>query len=359
MFTFAFAAQRTTNTTHHLTTMLSLATNAVTERLKIGGIAVRRSLSPKLLLKVETNLNTDGSCLALDAKHEEETSELWNDQVIASVKIPKEEVQLGHLIGQGASGEVYSGSLRGEKVAVKKLRTETQENEEHVNKFLAEVKTSATLDHPHIVGFVGVSWTSVSDVYVIQEFAEGGDLRSLLDKYEAEKHVVGFDQEKTKIAMQICSALAHMHSQSPPVIHGNLKSRNVLLNSELEAKVTNFGTESKKKTLWMAPEILRGGKQSTDADMFSFGVLLSELDMLSAPYSQARKQIHDSSWCILQDAAILEKVTKGSLRVVFSESGPMALAELGRACVSINPLNRPTASEALYRLQMILSEELA
>ncbi|KAI9995915.1 hypothetical protein PInf_012988 [Phytophthora infestans] len=318
--------------------MLSLATNAVTERLKIGGIAVRRSLSPKLLLKVETNLNTDGSCLALDAKHEEETSELWNDQVIASVKIPKEERR------EGGGQEAPNRNAR---------------NEEHVNKFLAEVKTSATLDHPHIVGFVGVSWTSVSDVYVIQEFAEGGDLRSLLDKYEAEKHVVGFDQEKTKIAMQICSALAHMHSQSPPVIHGNLKSRNVLLNSELEAKVTNFGTESKKKTLWMAPEILRGGKQSTDADMFSFGVLLSELDMLSAPYSQARKQIHDSSWCILQDAAILEKVTKGSLRVVFSESGPMALAELGRACVSINPLNRPTASEALYRLQMILSEELA
>ncbi|ETL97202.1 TKL protein kinase [Phytophthora nicotianae] len=339
--------------------MLSLATNAVTERLKIGGIAVRRSLSPKLLLKIETNLDTDGNCLASDTKHEE-ASGLWDDKIIASVRIPTEEVQFGHLIGRGSFGQVHSGSFRDEKVAVKKLLPETQENEEYVKNFMAKVKISATLNHPHIVRFVGVSWTGASDACVLQEFMEGGDLRSLLDKYEAEKHYVGFDREKAKIAMQICSALAYMHSQSPPVIHGHLKSRNVLLNSDMEAKVTNLGTSSTEtKTLWMAPEIIRGEKQSTDSDMFSFGVLLSELDMLSAPYSQARKQIHDSSWCTLQDADILDKVTKGSLRVVFSESGPMALAELGRACVSVNPLNRPTAAEVLYRLQTILSEELA
>ncbi|KAG2781615.1 hypothetical protein PC129_g238 [Phytophthora cactorum] len=342
--------------------MLSLATNAVAERLKIGGISVRRSLSPKLLLKIETNLDADGNCLALDTKHAEDASGLWNDPVIADKRVPREEVQLGHLIGNGSFGQVYSGSLRGEKVAVKKLLPETQEKEEHVTNFLVGVKSSATLNHPHIVRFVGVSWTSVSDVCVMQEFIEGGDLRSLLDKYEAEKHYVGFDREKTKIAMEICSALAYMHSQSPPVIHGNLKSRNVLLNNDMEVKVTNFGTSStgtKNLTLWMAPEVIRGEKHTTDTDMFSFGVLLSELDMLSAPYAQARQQIHDSSWRTLQDADILEKVTKGSLRVVFSESGPMALAELGRACVSVNPLSRPTASEALYRLRTILSEELA
>ncbi|KAF1784694.1 Protein kinase, ATP binding site [Phytophthora cactorum] len=318
--------------------MLSLATNAVAERLKIGGISVRRSLSPKLLLKIETNLDADGNCLALDTKHAEDASGLWNDPVIADKRVPREEVQLGHLIGNGSFGQVYSGSLRGEKVAVKKLLPETQEKEEHVTNFLVGVKSSATLNHPHIVRFVGVlgplcpTWRSAV----------------VLDKYEAEKHYVGFDREKTKIAMEICSALAYMHSQSPPVIHGNLKSRNVLLNNDMEVKVTNFGTSStgtKNLTLWMAPEVIRGEKHTTDTDMFSFGVLLSELDMLSAPYAQARQQIHDSSWRTLQDADILEKVTKGSLRVVFSESGPMALAELGRACVSVNPLSRPTASE--------------
>lgn len=361
----------TQSLTHSLkpSTMLSLASNNATlhstegaSRLKTGGISFRRSPSPAFKLKIETNLGVDGSCEALDAR-EEEASGLWNDQIIASKRIPREEVQLDQLIGHGAFGQVFSGFFKGEKVAVQKLLPETQEKDEHVNNFLAQVKITATFNHPHIVRFVVVSWSSVSDLCVVKEFMEGGDLRSLLDRYEAQGHSVGFDREKTKIAMQICSALAYTHSLSPPVIHSNLKSSNVLLNGAMEAKVTNFGTrtptESKSVTLWMAPEVIRGEKHSTDADIFSFGVVLSELDMLSAPYSQARQQIRDSSWRPLLDADILQKVTKGSLRVVFSESGPMALAELGRACVSINPLNRPIASEALYKLKTILAEELA
>ncbi|EGZ26962.1 hypothetical protein PHYSODRAFT_553720 [Phytophthora sojae] len=335
-------------------------------RLKIGGISVRRIPSPTFKLKIETNLDADGNCTALDARQE---VGLWGDEVVLSKRIPREEVQEDQLIGQGAFGQVFAGSFRGDKVAVKKLLPQTQTNDDHVDGFLAEVKITSTLHHPHIVRFVGVAWASVSDLCVVQEFMEGGDLRSLLDRYEAERHAVGFDRQKTQIAMQICSALAYMHSLSPPVIHSNLKSRNVLLSGAMEAKVTNFGTspkrtyrtptEAKNMTLWMAPEVILGEIHSTDADMFSFGVVLSELDMLSAPYGQARQQIRDSSWRPLQDADILQKVTKGSLRVVFSESGPMTLAELGRACVSVNPLKRPTASEALYRLQTILAQELA
>ncbi|KAK1931063.1 putative serine/threonine-protein kinase drkB [Phytophthora citrophthora] len=347
--------------------MLSLASNAMlhsAERLKIGGISVRRSSSPKFRLKIETNLDADGNCEVLDVKTQE-SGGLWNDQVVTSKRIPREEVQLGYIIARGSFGQVYSGLFRGEKVAVKTLLPE--EKEENVNNFLNEVKIAATLNHPHIIRFIGVSWTSVSDLCVVQEFMEGGDLRSLLDRYEADRRSIGFDREKTKIAMQICSALAYMHSLSPPVIHSSLKSRNVLLNGKMEAKISNFGTspkrtykastECKSVTLWTAPEIIRGEMHSADADIFSFGIILSELDMLSAPYAQARQHLRDSSCRPLLDADILQKVTKGSLRVVFSESGPTALAELGRACVSVNPLKRPTAPEVLYRLQTILSEE--
>uniref|UniRef100_H3GXX4 Protein kinase domain-containing protein n=1 Tax=Phytophthora ramorum TaxID=164328 RepID=H3GXX4_PHYRM len=351
--------------------MLSLASHAAegASRLQIGGISVHRSPSPTFKLKIETNLDVDGNCEALDKRQEEEAAGLWHDQVIASKRIQREQVQLEELLGQGAFGQVYAGSFQGEKVAVKKLLTEAQENGDHVEGFLAEVKISAAIDHPHIVRFVGVAWTSVADLCVVQEFMEGGDLRSLLHRYETERRCVGFDKQKTTIAMQVCSALAHMHSLSPPVIHNNLKSRNVLLTAAMEAKVSNFGTSPKQTyktssdckslTLWMAPEVLRGEMYDTNADMFSFGVVLSELDMLSAPYAQARHRIRDASWRPLRDTDIMHKVTKGSLRVVFSESGPMALAELGRACVSVNPLKRPTASEALYKLQTILAQELA
>ncbi|KAG6619291.1 TKL protein kinase [Phytophthora cinnamomi] len=119
---------------------------------------------------------------------------------------------------------------------------ETHENDDHVDSFVNEVKITVTLNHPHLVRFVGVEWTSASDLYVVQELMKGGDLRSLLDS--------------------------------------NLKSKNLLLNGTMEAKVTNFGTshkrtyrtstESKNATLWIAPEDIPGEMYSTDADMFLF-----------------------------------------------------------------------------------------
>ncbi|KAJ8558803.1 hypothetical protein ON010_g8647 [Phytophthora cinnamomi] len=104
-------------------------------------------------------------------------------------------------------------------------------------------------------------------------------------------------------------------------------------------------------TLWMTPEIIRGEVYSTDADMFSFSVVLSELDMLSDPYAQARQQICDSSRCPLQEADILQKVTQGSLRVVFFESGPMALAELR---FHYSPIEIPAEYDSFGSVQQAL-----
>ncbi|KAF4319567.1 hypothetical protein BBO99_00006464 [Phytophthora kernoviae] len=346
--------------------MLQLSSNNVFRpvvegacRLNIGGIAIRKTPSPafKLKLKIQTNFDESGDC-----QETVQQGGLWGDEVIASKRIPRDEIQIDQLLGHDTFGAVYSGLFKCERVTVKKLLPETQENVERVDIFLAEVKLTATIDHPHIVRFIGVAWNSVSDLCVVEEYMNTGDLRSLLDKYEETRHAMGFDREKTKIAMQVCHALAYMHSLSPPVIHCNFKSRNVLLNEQMEAKVTNFGTSPKQvyktpaecttTTLWTAPEVIRGEMHDTNADMFSFGVVMSELDMLSPPYAQARQQIRGMGCRQLRDAEILEKVMKGSLRVNFSESGPMALAELGRACTSGNPLNRPTASEALLAHDM-------
>ncbi|KAE9040682.1 hypothetical protein PR001_g6962 [Phytophthora rubi] len=122
---------------------------------------VARRPSPAFKLKIETNLDAEGNYAAVQ---QVEASGLWNDPVVASKRIPREEVQVHQLIGQGAFGQVFSGSLRGDTVAVKKLRPETQQDDDHVDGFLAEVKVSAALNHPHIVQFVGVAWTSVSDL---------------------------------------------------------------------------------------------------------------------------------------------------------------------------------------------------
>ncbi|GMF19375.1 unnamed protein product [Phytophthora lilii] len=102
------------------------------------------------------------------------------------------------------------------------------------------------MDHPHIVYFVGVAWDSLSDLCVVLEFMDGGDLRTLLNRYEAEHHPVGFDKQKATTALHVCHALTYLHSLSSPVIHRDLKSRNILLDHNMKAKLTDFGVSRER-----------------------------------------------------------------------------------------------------------------
>lgn len=195
------------------------------------------------------------------------------------------------------------------------------------------------------------------------EYMDGGDLRSLLNDYGATRHPVGFDNEKATIAMHVCQALAYMHSLSTPMIHRDLKSRNILLNQAMEAKLMDFGISREKldemvtagveTSLWIAPEVLMGNSYGDKADIFSFGVVLSELDTHQLPYANATAGSSQMACAVM-----LQEVVAGALQVEFSQQGSQTMAELGRACTSVDPDRRPKAAEILHILQDVLSEEL-
>ncbi|KAE8985235.1 hypothetical protein PR001_g22948 [Phytophthora rubi] len=292
---------------------------------------------------------------------------LWRDDVITAKRISRRDVHIDQLLSRGAFGEVYSGTFDGLRVAVKMLPPETRGVIPNVNSFLSEAKMTATMDHPRIISVIGVAWNSLSDLCVVMEFMEGGDLRALLDQYQSTKHPVGIDHDKATIALHVCHALTYLHSLMPPVIHRDLKSRNILLNQNLEAKLTDFGISRERPdrtmtagvgtSLWMAPEVMLGERYDDKADMFSFGVVLSELDVHTLPYAMAKEKNQDSDGRKLPDTVLLQQVAMGRLRVEFSESSPHAIVELGVSCVSVDPRMRPTAAEALYRLQVVLAQE--
>ncbi|EEY66790.1 protein kinase, putative [Phytophthora infestans T30-4] len=289
---------------------------------------------------------------------------LWDDEVIATARIPREKVIVLQPISRRGGGEVYLGLFNQQQVAIKMLLPEMRKSVKHVNAFLTEVKLMATLDHPRIVQFVGVAWDSLTDLCVVSEFMEGGDLWGLLTRYQNENHPTGFDRTKVTIALHVAHALTYLHSLETPVLHRDLKSKNVLLTSSLEAKLTDFGISREQAdrtmtagvgtSLWMAPEVMLGERYDDKADMFSFGVLLSELDVHVLPYSHAK----DNGNFQIADAVILQKVALGTLRVEFSSSSLESMVDLGLSCVSLDPKQRPTSAEALYRLHTVLSQEL-
>ncbi|RLN54428.1 hypothetical protein BBP00_00008945 [Phytophthora kernoviae] len=290
---------------------------------------------------------------------------LWDDDVIVAARIPREKVFLKKLINRGGFGEVYVGTYNGKQVAIKMLLPETKKRIPQVNAFLSEVKLMAGLDHPRIASFIGVAWDSLTDLCVVSEYMAGGDLKVLLGEFEKKRRPIGFDYDKVKIALHVSIALTYLHSCAPPVIHRDLKSKNILLNEKMDAKVTDFGISRERvdttmtggigTSFWMAPEVMLGERYDDKADMFSFGVVLAELDSHVLPYSNV-KGSNTSQQSKLPNAAILQMVASGKLRVEFSEAGPKSMIELGLACVSLDPKQRPTAAEALYKLQKVLAK---
>ncbi|ETN15448.1 TKL protein kinase [Phytophthora nicotianae INRA-310] len=282
---------------------------------------------------------------------------LWQDDDITAVRIPRDEVTILETLSRGAYGSVHLGTWNDKQVAIKTLLPESRKNLFDINQFLMEVKLIAAMEHPCIVNLFGVAWSSLADMCMILEYMDGGDLRSLLDKYKEDQHPLGFDANKLSIALNVVSALTYLHSLSPRVIHRDLKSLNILLNSALEAKVTDFGVsrsyEDRTMTagvgtgLWMAPEVMSGEAYNEKADMFSFGIVLSELDTHNVPHAENSN---------VPPVRLMQSILMGEIRAQFSQAGPQAVVELGNACLSLDPADRPTAAEAMYKLHCILRD---
>jgi serine/threonine-protein kinase TNNI3K len=288
---------------------------------------------------------------------------LWDDEVIVAARIPREKVISEVLLSRGGYGEVYRGVYNNQVVAIKTLLPETRKNMKQINAFLAEVKLMASLEHERIVRFIGVAWDSLTDLCVVSEYMEGGDLRTVLSRFEESGRPHGFDHDKVKIALHISHALTYLHSLQPIVLHRDLKSKNILLDRELNAKLTDFGVSRERSDrtmtagvgtlLWMAPEVMLGERYDEKSDIFSFGVVLSELDSHSLPYSQVKDS---ESGRRIPETAVLQMVSLGKLRVQFSPNAHPTIVELANACVSVNPGERPTAADVLYRLHSLLKD---
>ncbi|KAJ0405099.1 hypothetical protein P43SY_000510 [Pythium insidiosum] len=268
------------------------------------------------------------------------------DPEVLQARISLSDLLVGDKIGHGAYGEVFVGEYHSVPVAIKRLSPQHRHDIKLLESFLNEAKLTASLQHPRIIHFVGIAWDTSSDVHVVTEYMSGGDLRSLLSMYRQQRRPTGFDQHKLRIALNIVEALSYLHARRPQVLHRDLKSRNILLSTQHEAKLIDFGASRERAdstmtagvgTLrWMAPEVMRGGRYSDMADIFSFGVVLSELDTHRIPYSVDGAPSND--------LAIITQVAMGQLSVEFSTNADEKIVELAQMCMAFEVSARPTAS---------------
>jgi hypothetical protein len=297
-------------------------------------------------------------------------------------RVDIESIQDIERLGHGAHGVVWRIIYRGTTVLASKRIQSDQVSQKRTQDFIDEIILVSGLQHPNIVAFIGVAWTMESDLQVLLEFMDAGDLRNHLLKPDTPKT---WTLQKLAIAHDIVQALVYVHSFQPPLLHRDLKSHNVMLTTSetnqndpratmvsttttaslsLTAKLTDFGvsrfhSENNTMTIgvgtsrWLAPEVILGqSNYGPEADMYSFGVVLSELDTHELPYDDARTE----EGAPLPNVAILQLVALGELKPSFSNdsSRPAELLSLSLRCLDHDGSMRPSAPQVAYELRKLM-----
>lgn len=157
------------------------------------------------------------------------------------------------------------------------------------------------------------------------------------------------------ILRDIASGMRFLHVHSNPIVHGDLKAANCLVDSHFRAKVADFGFTA-KKTLgvtgtpyWMDPRLLMGETTNApETDVYSFGIMLFELYSRSEPYENEPFEMVIKEIC---DPNI-------NKRPPIPPNTPAAISLLMKECYSSNHEERPTFGELDKRLKRIDAEQV-
>jgi serine/threonine protein kinase len=192
--------------------------------------------------------------------------------------------RLGPLLGEGGMAVVHRGrdEVLGREVAVKLLRAQYAADEEFVRRFRQEARNAASLSHPSIAPVFDTG-VDGEDQYIVMQLVEGQDLDQVLDERGALPVA-----EALRIGMAVAEALQAAHDRG--IIHRDVKPGNILLTSEGEVRVVDFGIaralgDARTTTAglmlgsvqYCSPEQVLGEPVGVPSDVYSLGIVLYEL----------------------------------------------------------------------------------
>ncbi|XP_061343480.1 MDIS1-interacting receptor like kinase 1-like [Gastrolobium bilobum] len=273
-----------------------------------------------------------------------------------------------NVIGMGATGVVYKAEVPQSStvVAVKKLwRSGTDIEVGSSDDLVGEVNLLGRLRHRNIVRLLGFLHND-TDVMIVYEFMHNGNLGDALHGRQAATLLVDW-VSRYNIALGVAQGLAYLHHDChPPIIHRDIKSNNILLDANLEARIADFGLAKmmtrKNETVsmvagsygYIAPEYGYALKVDEKIDVYSYGVVLLELLTGKRPLDAGFGESVDIVEWIrrkIRDNKSLEEALDpnvGNCRHILEEM--LLVLRIALLCTAKFPKDRPTMRDVIMML---------
>ncbi|KAF6141610.1 hypothetical protein GIB67_001162 [Kingdonia uniflora] len=272
------------------------------------------------------------------------------------------------ILGTGSTGTVYKAEMPGgDIIAVKQLWSKNKETLQRRRGVLAEVEVLGNVRHRNIVRLLGCC-SNNENTLLLYEYMPNGSLDDLLHGKNKGENLIADWVIRYKIVLGVAQGICYLHHDCDPVIvHRDVKSGNILLDGEMEARVADFGVakliqadESMSVIAgsygYIAPEYAYTLQVDEKSDIYSFGVVL--LEILSGKRSVVAEFGEGNS--IVDWVRSKIKTKEGIMDVLDKNAGAscgtvreemMLVLRVALLCTSRNPADRPSMRDVLSMLQ--------
>ncbi|ESW07599.1 hypothetical protein PHAVU_010G143100 [Phaseolus vulgaris] len=265
------------------------------------------------------------------------------------------------VVGKGGFGIVYHGCIGETQVAVKMLTASTQGYQQ----FQTEANILTRVHHKCLTPLIGY-YNEGNRTALIYEYMTNGDLS---DKLSGESQTFLDWKQRLQIALDAAVGLEYLHNGcKPPIVHRDVKTRNILLNENLRAKISDFGLsrifsdegDTHVSTViagtpgYLDPEYYITNRLNEKSDVFSFGVVLLEIITGRKAILKSSVKTHIIKWVssILEDDGEIDGIMDPRLQGDYDSDAARKVVDVAMVCVAPSSVNRPSISQVAMELKL-------
>ncbi|XP_027148330.1 wall-associated receptor kinase 5-like [Coffea eugenioides] len=271
------------------------------------------------------------------------------------------------IIGRGGYGTVFKGILVDHNSCTVAIKRSREVNENQLDQFINEVIMLSQVNSRNVVKLLGCCLETEVPL-LVYEFIDNGTLSEHLSSTTKSHHLSW--NNRLRIASEIAGVLSYLHSvASPPIIHRDIKSANILLDQNYTAKVTDFGIsklapldENQVSTMvqgtfgYLDPEYMLTGLLTEKSDVYSFGVVLIELltgeKALSLDRVEEEKFLANYFISSLKSGHLVEVLDRNIMCDVSIEL-LKEVAMIAKSCLSVKGDERPSMKNIARELEVL------